>query len=83
MGVDSLFLIVVFLLLVLVDFVLVIWFVYGYWEGILCLFDLWDWYGVKVMLYMIGEVVCWYFDLVCEIVLCGYEVVVYGLMWCV
>lgn len=56
-GIDSLFFKIDFLVSMLFDLVINMWFVYGYCEGILCMFDLWDWYGVKVILYMIGEVV--------------------------
>lgn len=42
------------------------------------IFDMFDWYDVKVMFFMFGWIVECYLELVCEMVWCGYEVVSYG-----
>lgn len=56
------------LLLDYYDMFIIIWYCYGYMEGVFCIFDLLDKYKIKIIFYMFGCMVEMYLDWVKEIV---------------
>lgn len=46
-----------------------------------CIMDLFDMYGVKVIVSLCGWVIECLLELVCDVIVCGYEIFVYGWCW--